>query len=236
MCRRKLERTALILVGPVARQTGFSRQRALRADYDRRFTTRAAGFRPMRAGIAAQTQDFRRSGETACAPTSWPFRSNDHNFEGRSRRRAAPWPPFCHRFFARPIAERQAEPASCDPQHLVSGIRERASPRAGARRRPLPRRRSASHRNSTLPRTRECRSSKPWPSFVILAKPPAMVTLAPDGGADISACRRRNRPCRSARFRAGHKRLHRLLRCRCPSPPRRGRGRRRGRRRCRDRC
>ena len=138
----------------------------------RPITTGASG--PMRAGTADETQAFRRPDGTACGRRAGR-RGRTPRSRGRSRRRAALWPPCATR--AAPPRRRAAGRSLFAISSTSSAVlAPRALPPPRMRPAPASAKRSASQARSTAPE-RECRSSRPCPSFVILAMPPAMVTF-----------------------------------------------------------
>ena len=104
-------------------------------------------------------------------------RGRTPRFRARSRLAGNAFAAVCQRMPRHHVAERQAAPSAICRATLRAPCWRRACAASSRGRAtgPLPRKRSASQPRSTAPR-RECRSSRPWPSFVILAKPPAMVT------------------------------------------------------------
>ena len=194
-----MERTALILVGPVLASEDFRAQRALR----RRLPA------PLpHAGLAGRRSDDDAEWLSLGAQARERRARHDQRPSGRRRRSrapagagqrlggGAPRPPRRPR-----RAHVEARPRALAHSTSLAALALCISRAQGlVRRRPRAPARPAS-RDRRSPR-RECRSSSPCPSFVILAKPPRdRDPSARDGGGYISACRPRNRPCRSARPR-----------------------------------
>ena len=185
------------------------------ADYQRRFRGRArmiarTGIAADQFAVAVEHHDLQRSRAIAerCSPPSATRRARPRRRPGRS-------PAAC----ACPKAAWRCWRA-----------RDRSTSGPGA---PAPRA-SASQPRSTSPR-RECRSSRPWPSLVILATPPAMVTRATGWRAQIfQHAADEIAHVDQRRLRQAVKLLHRRFRGRCRSRRRYASGPRRGRRRCRD--
>ena len=221
-----MERTALILVGPVLAQPDFREQRPLR----RRLRPPLPD-----AGLAGRRRiDAQPSGRSSLrngvrATTGPP---------GRRRRSRAPSPRARERLgggrqAASATRAARRVPASCVRARAPRWRRWRSASPAPAPRRRRPRAPArASQPRSTLPR-RECRSSRPCPSLVILAKPPATVTLGtgwrrryfsmPPAKSPMSISATSASPC--SRCTAASDVLARRAR-------RHGRGPWRGRRRC----
>ncbi len=184
-----IERTAMILVGRLWRP---------RTSATARFTTpiiaAASGEVPHELARTAHGRPACRRGRTR--------QSRPERLCRRRRRKRFPAPRApLHRQGQRPPLWRGSKASAAVLEARMRSASAGEPPALSAS--------LASMARSTEPR-REWRSSRPWASLVILPTPPAMVTRGTGWVAHISACRRRNRPCRSAPSRAARA---------SPSPP-----------------
>ena len=136
----------------------------------------ANGARPTSAPVAVEHRDLERDRSLS------PQRLGG----GRARRRRRP--------------RRRASTPAAAAWAKASAAVLAAAIRVGERRRRRPPRRALGQRSRDRPRpAASAGRAGPGASLVILATPPATVTRGDRmARADISACRRRNRPCRSA--------------------------------------
>ena len=180
MAQEPMERTALILVGPVLGARDFRESALYDPDYQRRYRGGGTGG-PGMSGAKRRARDER------------PLPIEDHDLErdlrvakrlggGRERRFGDREPDVD----LAGAAKRQNLHGRIGALHLARRASRRRPPRARARRANRDRRRRAANAGRAgLGRASPSWRSRPRPS-----------PWPPDGGADISACRRRNRPCR----------------------------------------